>query len=343
MFDLLQGLCVAGHDVTLVCSAVPHRFPAGEISFPVETWETFLGRWSSFRSAQALQTLFRETNAEVLHVHGTGLPFAAHRFINAAQAPLVFTPYTATETAGEVRGLNRVAQRIVALTEFSRQGLVAKTKAPRAKLRIVPPGLNLAWYPPRPPETAGRLTVVGTVGPFAPERGQAVFLQAARQLLDSGRKAEFLIAGDGPTEHALRRACAELDMTKHVTFVTRLPNFRTAIAGLDIFVRPAIRGGMSYTVLEAMALGKAVIATSSGEAPEMVQDGKTGVLVPKADADALAQAIGRLLDAPEQAREMGLAARRAVEERFGVDRLIEETLAVYDEAIAEFKKNGARP
>lgn len=342
MFDLLQGLSEGGHEVTLLCSAVPTRFPTGDISFQVMSWDTFLGRWGFFRSPQTMQELYDHTGAEVLHVHGAGLPLAARNFIKAVRAPLVFTPYSVTEKASEVRSLNQKADRIIALTEYGRQSLVAKAKAPRANVRIVPPGIHLAWYSPRPPESAQKTPVVGTVGPFAPERGQSIFLQAVKQVLETDRKAEFVVAGDGHAERALRKECAALGLTKKVTFVTRLLNFRGALNSLDIFVRPALRGGASYTVLEAMALSKAVIATSSGEVPELIQDGETGILVPKSDPAALARAIVQLLDNPAQARGMGLAARQAVEERFGANRLMLETLAVYDEAIAKFRKNGGR-
>jgi glycosyltransferase involved in cell wall biosynthesis len=204
-------------------------------------------------------------------------------------------------------------------------------------VRLVPPGVDLKLYDFLPPRIGERIPVVGVVGPLEAGRGQSVFLQAAKMLAARFREAEFIVAGDGPAERLLRKEAAALGIEKRVTFVTRLANFRGAISALDVYVRPSLAGGLGYGVLEAMALGKAVVATSAGSVPEMVTEGKTARLVAKGNAAALADAVGQLLTQPETAREMGAAARQSVAERFNMDRLIAETAAVYAEAMEEAK------
>ena len=90
-----------------------------------------------------------------------------------------------------------------------------------------------------------------------------------------------------------------------------------------------VREGFGHDLLEAMARGRPVIATGAGAIFEHVQDGVTGLLAPQKDAPALAQAIGRLLAGPAEARAMGGRARAAVGTRFPVERLVDQTLRVY--------------
>ncbi len=277
----------------------------------------------------------RRTKADVIHVHGTGLHFSGRRFLQAVRAPVVFTPYSLTATGCEVACIRRRAARVIALSEFMREGLVNRCRIPRETLRVVPPGVDLKLYDFLPPRIGERIPVVGAVAPLEPERGQSVFLRAVKILAGSVREAEFIVAGDGREERSLRNEAAALGIEKRVTFVTRLANYRGAISALDIFVRPALAGGLGYGVLEAMAMGKAVVATSTGSVPEMVVEGKTARLVAKGDAAALAEAVGQLLAHPQAARDLGAAARLSVAERFSMQRLVADTVAVYAEAIEE--------
>jgi glycosyltransferase involved in cell wall biosynthesis len=250
---------------------------------------------------------------------------------------MVFTPYSLDGDRYEVACIRRRAARVIALSEFMREALVNRCRVPRETLRLVPPGVDLKLYDSLPPRMGERIPVVGAVAPLEPERGQSVFLRAVKMLAGSVREAEFIVAGDGRDERSLRKEAAALGIEKRVTFVTRLANYRGAISALDIFVQPALAGGLGYGVLEAMAMGKAVVATSTGSVPEMVVEGKTARLVAKGDAAALAEAVGQLLTHPQAARDLGAAARLSVAERFNMQRLVADTIAVYDEAIEETK------
>jgi len=333
MLDLLAGLDARGRSVSVVCATLPAETLMREISFPVTTWSAVgSGRSGIFRPV-TFQDFYDRLKPQVIHVHGTGLRHSGRRFLNSISAPVVFTPYvTATETR-EIRRIQRRAARVIALNEHMREALVNHVGIPRERLRVVPPGVDVNQYDLLLPGIGEREAVIGAAAPLEPGRGQSTFLQAARLLLNSGREAQFIIGGDGPAERALRREAAKLGVEKRVTFVTRLSNYRSVISAMD--VRPAPAGNLSYAALQAMAMGKAVVATIAGDVPELLEEGRTGLMVPKDDPPALAHVLMQLLDRPEAAREMGLAARRAVSERFNMDLLVENTLRVYEEAVLE--------
>jgi glycosyltransferase involved in cell wall biosynthesis len=341
MYDLLAGLAARGHTVSLVCESFPSALGTRSVSFPVATWNSLGRSWFGFIGRRAFCEFESRQGAQVIHVHGTDLCAAGHGFLKAASAPVVFTPFSSVVDAREVRRVQRRAQRVIALSEYMREGLVNRCRVPREKLRVVPPGIEMASYELLPPRMGERTPVIGTVAPLDAGRGQSTFLRAARLLLDSSREAEFVVAGDGPQERALREEAAALGVETRVAFVTRLAGYRSVISALDVFVRPALSGGLGYTVLEAMAMGKAVIATATGDVPELLEEGKTGFMIPKADESALAKAVADMLDHPDKARALGLAARAEVAERFNMDRRVENALRVYAEAVETGGKNEA--
>jgi glycosyltransferase involved in cell wall biosynthesis len=116
-----------------------------------------------------------------------------------------------------------------------------------------------------------------------------------------------------------------------------MPGFREEALSLmksaDLFVMSSVTEGLGSAVLDAMAMGLAVVGTRAGGIPEAVVHGQTGLLVPPADPGALAQAIVRLLKAPEERSRYGRAAQARVSEHFGVDRLVEGTIGVYEEVL----------
>jgi len=104
--------------------------------------------------------------------------------------------------------------------------------------------------------------------------------------------------------------------------------------GLDLFVLPSLAEGISNTLLEAMSSGLPVVATDVGGNPELVDDGRTGRLVPPADPQALAAAIREYVMDPEMAKRQGAAARRLAEQHFGLDVMVKSYMDLYDRLLA---------
>lgn len=336
MLDLLRALAAAGRRVTLVCRSLPADLLPGDLPFEVHEWPTVAGRWP-LGSRSTAMWFCHERNVGLVHVHGGRHGAWVEHFVAASGLPVVLTPHMegGLLERWENRRLQRLSQRVIALSEFRRESLVNRGKVPREKVRVILPGLDLATRPERPPDIEHTIPVVGVVAPLDKGRGQSIFLHAAQGLLRSGRTIQFLIAGDGPEEGALRRLAAELGIEKHVTFATRLSNYSEAISAVDIFVRPALSGRFAYSVIEAMAFGKPVIATPTGDVPELVIDGVTGLIVPKSDPTVIVAAVADLLVEPDRARRMGAAGRARVAERFHAGRMLADTLRVYEEAMAE--------
>ena len=122
-----------------------------------------------------------------------------------------------------------------------------------------------------------------------------------------------MIVGDGPERGALETRIAQLGLGDRVHLLGFRTDIPELLAGCDLFVLPSLFEGLPLSILEAMAAGKAVVATAIGGNDEAVVDGVTGLLVPPADPEALADALRTLLREPERRRRLGEAGRRRAE------------------------------
>jgi glycosyltransferase involved in cell wall biosynthesis len=171
--------------------------------------------------------------------------------------------------------------------------------------------------------------VVGYIGRLARQKGLDCLVRAAQQLVAAGQQAQFLLVGEGECEGALRRLVAAYDLQHHVVLTGYRIDVLHVLAALDIVVLPSLYEGLPYTLLEAMAAGRAIVATDVAGNRDLIQQGKTGVLVPGGDAWALANALMGLLAVPEQRRRLGRAAWMSARSRPTVEQMAHQTVETY--------------
>lgn len=222
-------------------------------------------------------------------------------WLTAAAADLVLAPSAAT--AAEIRRDYRVRSgyRGVGVVPNVTGGLAIPADGSEAMIEAgAEPGYLLF---------VGRLRI---------RKGVEVLLEALRELPGSGAGARLLIAGDGEHRAALERKAAELGLGASAVFLGRCgaPRVRALLRGAAALVVPSTYEGMPLVVLEAMEAGLPVVASRVSGIPEVVEDGRTGWLVPAEDPGALAAALAEVLDRPDEARRRGEAGRRRVDERF---------------------------
>ncbi len=189
------------------------------------------------------------------------------------------------------------------------------------------------------PDTRGGRPLIGLIGRITPWKGQHVFLEAAAQVHADHPEARFLIVGsamfgEDEYERRMRSRRSELGLDDAVEFTGFRNDVPEIIAALTILVHASVvPEPFGQVVLEGMMAGKPVVATRAGGVCEVMADGETGLLVPMGDAEAMARAIGSLLDHPDRAREMGLAGRTRAETHFSIERTARGVEAVYDDLL----------
>jgi L-malate glycosyltransferase len=197
-------------------------------------------------------------------------------------------------------------------------------------------GIDLAHVDAAPPVSVGETfwlptnaPVVGCIGALVEHKGHRHLVHAAVDVVRAEPEVRIVILGEGELREELTRMIHGLGLERHVL----LPGFRPDVLSLlktfDVMVMPSITEGLGTSILDAMACSKAVIGSAVGGIPEVVDDGVTGLLVPPRDASALGAAIVRLLRDSGLRETLGRAGRRRLETRFTADRMVHETLTVY--------------
>ncbi len=247
------------------------------------------------------------------------------------------------------RWLDRWTHRTIANSDAVKEYLVARGLA-AGKLAVIPNGVDLARFEALPSVEATRAELgvpqpcplVAFLARLEPQKDPATFLQAAARVAERAPSARFLVIGGGTLEGVLRREARALGLGSRVVFTGPRDDAPRLLAASDVLVLTSLKEGMSNAIMEAMAAGRPVVATQVGGNAQLVEDGRTGFLVPPRDPEATARAICRVLEAPDLARSLGERARRRVAERFSVEAMVQATDRLYGELLASAGR-AARP
>lgn len=336
--DLAAGLRQAGHRPLFflikearlggspsgLCAALDHE--GFEVtSFPVS------GR-ISLSLARQLRTAFTAAGGDVLHV--IGYKANLHAWLSGVRPRVatvhgwLFRDDPKERFYGALdRWCLRRCDRVVCLSSYY-EALLLDKGVDRARLVRIPSGLRDVPAADRLPPVPGQpaAPVFGMLGRFSEEKNHAMFLRAASDALRRFPQARFLIAGQGPLEQAIRTEAARLGPAVEVTGYCDVNAFMPRI---DAYVMCSRIENLPYSILEAMAWGRPVLATAVGGVPDLVVDGRTGALVDADAAAALAGVMTAWCETPERMTALGAAGRVRLLEEFPLARQVERHEALY--------------
>jgi glycosyltransferase involved in cell wall biosynthesis len=176
---------------------------------------------------------------------------------------------------------------------------------------------------------AREIPCIGNVAAFVPEKGHALLLDAFTKLRAQLPECVLLLRGEGPELAMLHSLSRKLHVEGAVKFLPPSIDIETMFAAMDIFAFPSYEEPLGSALLAAMAQALPVVAIARGGIPEVVEDGKNGLLVNVLDPDAFSSAILRLVVHADEARRLGMAARETALTRFSANQMVEESLRLY--------------
>lgn len=172
---------------------------------------------------------------------------------------------------------------------------------------------------------------IGSVSTLGEQKGVPTLLEAARLLRDTGRRFSLVLVGEGPKREELEQMSARLGLSTEVEFTGWVPDAaRRLLPTFDVFVQSSYWEAMSIVILEAMAARRAIVATTVGENPAVLADGRTALLVPPREPQALADALARAVDNASLRENLAAAARRDYERRFTGRVMAERYLELFE-------------
>jgi len=242
-----------------------------------------------------------------------------------------------------IRMACRLATGVVVNSYAANHDLLGLASARRQFIDVLPNCINLQEFEPKltPVQVRRELALspksilVGVLGNLRPEKNLETFLMAARRILDVLPSTEFLVIGDGPARHRLEQLASDLLLSESIHFLRDRSDIPDLLAALDIFVMTSYTESFPNAILEAMAMAKPVVATRVGGVPELVEEGKTGFLVPPRDPEAVANRVLHLCRDDAQRLRMGRAARARVEREFTVQQISAKLQRIYARSLEQ--------
>lgn len=337
VFGLLTYLAARGHRNDLLTHPTGPLFARCQ-DLNVTTLPLRVRNDLDLRYVPALRRLIRNGSYDIVHLHtkrahalslwlprsGNRLRWVVTRRMDYPEAKSWYTNYL----------YNRRVDGVVAISRTVKELLIRAGVQPE-KIRLIHSGIDPRRYECQADKLSGGngATVVGCLAGLQERKGHRFLLQAAALLKSRGLNLRYQIAGDGPLREQLEQLTGRLGLADDVRFVGFVADSAEFLAKIDVFVMPSLSEGLGVAALEAMAAGKAVIATKVGGLAESVLDGVTGILVPPQDPTALAHAIAKLVRAPSLAGEMGTQGQQRVMQHFTLAQMAQHNESFYYELL----------
>ncbi len=294
------------------------------------------------RPYRTLRKLLRDHPDALLHIHSrrgadiwgplaarhSGRPFLVSRRVDNPESPRILR--RKYQRARAVIGIS------AAICEILRHLGIEPDR-----IRLVRSGVDTQLYPffeyktPLPPDIdiPPGVPVIAMAAQFIPRKGHADLIAAAPAILRQHPRTHFLLLGRGKLEPLIRQSVAAAGLDDAFTFAGFRDDLPAILPGIDLLVHPAHREGLGVAVLQAMSIGRPVVAARAGGLPEIVHPGITGELVPPGDPVALASAINSILDSPARAANLGRTARDWIVRHASLEQTAARNGAIYREIL----------
>ena len=360
-----RGLMQTGrYDVTLVTG--PAIGPEGELLEQAREWGIALeivpemrreiNPLNDWRSLQKIRAFLADRKPEIVHTHSSKAGIVGRYAARKAGVPIIvhtvhglpFHRYEKRWRNWLYRDLEtRAAEHtdvIVCVADAMTDAAVEAGVAARGKFRTIYSGMELEPFLRRDYDTEALKRhfgirpdepVVGKVARLAPLKGYEFVIRAIQEILLHVPKAKFLFVGDGPAAVDIRRRVWDAGLQNRVILAGLVPasHIPQYVSLMDVVVHASLREGLARVIPQAMLLEKPVVAYNLDGAPEAIQDGVTGYIVPAESVHELARRTAELLQDLDKAREMGRRGMEFARRRFDARVMVEQIDQLYQELL----------
>lgn len=301
--------------------------------------------------------ILREHEVDIIQTHGHKANFAAFILRKFFHKPWISFVHGWTDEDWKIKAYNRLDKfllkypdRLVAVSKELASKLYA-LGIPQNKVKIIYNAVFEQGIQKQNPPLEVRKEfkipeedkLLGVIGRLSPEKGQIYFLRAFAEATKKLPKVTALIVGEGPDEKILKDFCHSKKFDSKVIFTGYQKDITSIYKSLDLVILPSLSEGMPNVALEGMLFGKPVIGTRVGGTPEVIEDQKTGILVPPEDPITLANSILELLKDENKKRIFSENARKFVLDNFSLEKRVKSMVELYQEILAEDESKKKNP
>ena len=287
-----------------------------------------------------LLKIFRQERPDLVHVHTRVTQALAWALSTVTGIPYVTTCHGLYRFRWGRRVFRCWGSWVMAISEASMERLVRQYRlAPPHQVVLVENGVDVnRFQQPADPQQVEHFRqahglnggpVIGAIARLSPVKGLDLLLKAMPTLLKEFPGLQLLLVGDGPARESLVRLAYELGIADRVVISSSVEDTRVPLSLLQVFVAPAWREGFGLAIVEAMAAGVPVVSSSAGGPAEILEQGKSGLLVPPGDVQAVENAVRILLKDPTARRQIAERAQRRAAERYDFKRVATQVEEVY--------------
>jgi len=337
-----RGVAARGHRVVVVARPEGRLLGrARESGLPVQALRMRNG--FDLAAIAALSRILRGEKADVVNTHSS-----IDAWIGAFAAKLTGVALVRTRHVSipirrhPLNFVHRMPDAVITTGEAVRLRLVADLGLPAQRVVSIPTGIDTEFFrpQPRPEELRERLaippgaTLVASVAVLRQKKRHDILLRAVEQLRRS-RDVHCVLAGEGSQRQAIESMARDLDLGDRVHLLGHVEDVRAVLNGADVVVSTSSgMEGVPQALIQALAMTRAVVATDDGAVRELIEDGRTGLLVPPDRPQAVADAVERFLCDPGLARECGRMGREHVLRRYSQDDMVDRVLRLYESVLA---------
>jgi glycosyltransferase involved in cell wall biosynthesis len=357
-----RATLVAGSDDSPEGSLVGEANRLGVVQIVLPSLRRDVRPWADLRAFVEMVRLFRCERPDIVHTHSSKAGLLGRLAARVAGIPVIVhtvhgwsfhddMPRIARCIAIAIERLAaRWSSALVVVTRRDEEvGLEERIGYPE-QYALIRSGIEVNAYDHSPgAKRRARallglregVPLVGTVTRLSRQKDPSALLGAIRRVVDSRPDAHCVIVGDGPLRHAVETSVERLGLRHHVTLLGHRDDVAALLPGLDVFVLSSRWEGLPRVVVEAMAAGVPVVATDAGGVAEVVENDRSGVLVPVGDVDGLASGVLRILEEPGLGTRLAAEASRQVKQ-FDSTEMIDRLEDLYVRLLASVRSRPRR-
>ncbi len=348
--DLAREMIARGHQaMVFLGGSGPVSEQLGAAGIPFHSLEHMkrsvhpLHDWSAYRELSRALAGFRP---DIVSTHTAKAGWIGRAACARLGVPVLYTPHgwpagdrfppwQARIFATAERVVSRWTSTVICVCEYERRLAISKHLVAPERLRVIHNGVRDV-SPELRARFGGRPVRIVSVARFESPKDHATLIDALARVRELDWRLELV--GDGPLEAAIHKRARKAGIADRVEFDGYRADPAPSLARAQIFVLSSRSEAFPRSVLEAMRAGLAVVASDVGGTGEALDNGVSGILVPRGDPETLAKALGGLIEDADRRRRLGTAARLAYEARFRLDAMVGRTVEIYESVL----RNAAR-